>query len=325
MKILVVGGAGYIGSHQVKLLIENDYDVVVLDNLSTGHEHAIDPKALFIKGDLRDKELVEKILVEHKIEAIFHFAALSIVSDSMKQPLAYFNNNVYAMQVLLEAMVKCQVTKLIMSSTAATYGIQEEMPIMEDATTIPVNPYGESKLMMEQLLKWTSLTSNLNYVILRYFNVAGASLDGSIGEEHNPETHLIPIVIETALEKRSHLEIFGDDYSTPDGTCIRDYVHVVDLVQAHLLALDYLNKGNESTIFNIGYGHGYSVKEIIDVVRKVTNKEFEVKVEKRRFGDPDVLIASNQKITDVLKWQPQYDDIKIIVESAYNFHKKKRE
>jgi len=324
MNILIIGGAGYVGSHKTQLMCNNGYNVFVLDNLSTGHEDAIDSRATFINGDIRDFDLVCKILKENKIEAIIHFAALSLVGESVNKPLEYYDNNTYGMQVLLKAMVETGVDKIIFSSTAATYGDHKVMPITEDYLTNPTNPYGETKLAMEKMIKWTSEAHGIKYVSLRYFNVAGASLDSSLGERHNPETHLIPIVLEEVLGKREFLSIFGDDYDTPDGTCIRDYIHVLDLVSAHELALKYLVDGKESDIFNLGYGHGFSVKEIVDATEKVVNKKINTKIVPRRAGDPASLVASNDKVKKTLGWEPKYDDINVIISSAYDFFKKEK-
>ncbi|MDF9867825.1 UDP-glucose 4-epimerase [Bacilli bacterium PM5-3] len=324
MNVLIIGGAGYIGSHQVKIMLEANHNVIVYDNLSTGHQDKVDKKAVFVKGDIRDYDLLKKTIIKYKIDAIMHFAALSIVSDSMNRALEYYDNNVYGFQVLLNVMRDTNVKNIIFSSTAAVYGKQDKMPIDEKAMTIPSNPYGETKLTMEKMIKWAALSNDFRYVILRYFNVAGASLDGSVGELHNPETHLIPIVLEVALNKREKLFVNGNDYNTKDGTCIRDYIHVLDLCQAHKLALDYLVSGNKSDTFNLGYGYGYSVIEIIESARKVCQHELLYEIAPRRQGDPDVLIASCDKVKDVLKWQPKYNDINIIIESAYNFIEKNK-
>ena len=322
MNILIIGGAGYIGSHQVKTMLENDYNVIVYDNLSTGHENMVDARATLVVGDIRDYNKLKETIVEYEIDAIMHFAALSIVGESMKRALEYYDNNVYGFQVLLEVMRDTGLKKIIFSSTAAVYGNQEIMPIKEDATTLPTNPYGETKLTMEKMIEWVNLSTDIDYVILRYFNVAGASLDGSVGELHNPETHLIPIVLDVALGKREKLAVYGADYNTADGTCIRDYIHVVDLCEAHKLALEYLNDGNKSEIFNLGYGNGFSVLEIIQAAKNVCHKDIPYQIEARRDGDPAMLIACANKAYKKLKWTPKYNDIDIIIESAYNFYKK---
>lgn len=323
MNVLIIGGAGYIGSHQVKMMLDEDNNVIVYDNLSTGHKKMVDERAIFIEGDIRNYDLLYKTLVENKIDIVMHFAALSLVGVSMEVPLDYYDNNVYGFQVLLQAMKEAKVSKLIFSSTAATYGEHEIMPIDETYSTNPTNTYGETKLAMEKMIKWAANAHEFNYVVLRYFNVAGAQPDGTLGELHNPETHLIPLILQVALDKRDYISVFGDDYPTEDGTCIRDYIHVVDLCKAHKLAADYLNEGNESITLNLGYGHGFSVMEIIESVRKVTEHKIPLKVENRRAGDPALLIASSKKAKEMLNWQPKFDDIDVIIESAYNFYKNK--
>ncbi len=319
-KILVIGGAGYVGSHQVKLLCNQNYEVIVLDNLNTGYKESIDSRAKFIRGDIKDFDLLCKIFEEEKIDAVMHFAALSLVGVSVTVPLDYYDNNVYGMQVLLKAMVQKNIKYIVFSSTAATYGEHKEMPITEEYLTNPTNPYGETKLAMEKMIKWTASAHGIKYVSLRYFNVAGADESGNIGEAHNPETHLIPLVLKAALESRA-IKIFGDDYDTEDGTCIRDYIHITDLVGAHVLALEGLFDGNESDIYNLGYGHGFSVKEIIDAAEKVIGQEIAKEIHPRRAGDPAKLIASNKKIVSKLNWKPEFDDIDLIISSAYKWHK----
>ena len=260
MAILVCGGAGYIGSHAVHALVEKGEQVVIVDNLQTGHRGALNPAATFYEGDIRDAAVLDKIFTENKIEAVIHFAANSLVGESVEKPLLYFNNNVYGMQVLLEAMVRHGIDKIVFSSTAAVYGEPKRVPIHEDDETHPTNPYGETKLTMEKMMKWVSRANGVRYVSLRYFNAAGALPDGSIGEDHATETHLIPLILQVPLGKRDHITVFGEDYPTPDGTCLRDYIHVVDLADAHVRALDYLRQGGESNIFNLGNGQGFSVK-----------------------------------------------------------------
>lgn len=323
MKILVTGGAGYIGSVQTKLLLDQGYEVVVLDNLNTGYREMVDSRALFIKGDVRDKEFVTKVLIDNQIDLVIHFAALSLVGESVLKPLKYYDNNVNGFEKLLSAMQEAKVNKIIFSSTAAVYGNHDIMPISEDYAKKPLNPYGETKLTMEKMIEWTAKTTDINYVILRYFNVAGAAIDGKCGELHNPETHLIPIALEVARGKRPYLSLFGDNYDTPDHTCIRDYIHVEDLCQAHSLAIDYLNKGQKSDVFNLGYEQGFSVKEIIDSVNKVTKQNIKVKVEPRRAGDPALLIASSAKAQAILGWKPQYNNIDFIIKTAYDFYMKR--
>lgn len=320
MSYIVLGGAGYIGSHAVNKLIENNYDVIVVDNLQSGHEEAINSKAKFYKGDIRDKNFLSNVFKEENIDGVFHFAANSIVGESMKEPLMYFNNNVYGMQILLEVMNEHNVNKIVFSSTAATYGEPKKVPITEDMETCPTNTYGETKLVMEKMMKWCDKAYGMKYVALRYFNVAGAEDDGSIGEDHNPETHLIPIVLQTALGKRDHITIFGDDYDTEDGTCVRDYVHVVDLVEAHILAMKYLTHGRESNTFNLGSSQGFSVKEIVETARKVTHKDIKAIIGERRAGDPSKLIASSDKAREMLGWNPTRTNIENIIKDAWLWH-----
>ncbi|VYU04765.1 UDP-glucose 4-epimerase GalE [Clostridium butyricum] len=320
MSYIVLGGAGYIGSHAVNKLIENNYDVIVVDNLQSGHEEAINSKAKFYKGDIRDKNFLSNVFKKENIDGVFHFAANSIVGESMKEPLMYFNNNVYGMQILLEVMNEHNVNKIVFSSTAATYGEPKKVPITEDMETCPTNTYGETKLTMEKMMKWCDKAYGMKYVALRYFNVAGAEDDGSIGEDHNPETHLIPIVLQTALGKRDHITIFGDDYDTEDGTCVRDYVHVVDLVEAHILAMKYLTHGGESNTFNLGSSQGFSVKEIVETARKVTDKDIKAIIGERRAGDPSKLIASSDKARKMLGWNPIRTNIENIIKDAWLWH-----
>lgn len=325
MSILVLGGAGYIGSHAVNQLIDKNYDVIVVDNLATGHEDAINKKAKFYKGDIRDKEFLSGVFDKESIEGVIHFAANSLVGESMEKPLKYFNNNVYGMQILLEVMQEHDVKHIVFSSTAATYGEPKKIPITEDMETCPTNTYGETKLTMEKMMKWCDKAYGMKYVALRYFNVAGAKEDGSIGEDHNPETHLIPIVLQVALGKREFITIYGEDYDTEDGTCIRDYVHVEDLIEAHILALKYLMNGGESNIFNLGSSQGFSVKEIVDCVRKVTGLSIPAKIGERRAGDPAKLVASSEKAREVLGWNPTRTNIEKIIEDAWRWHKGHRD
>ncbi|MBR0261118.1 MAG: UDP-glucose 4-epimerase GalE [Selenomonadaceae bacterium] len=322
MAILVCGGAGYIGSHAVYQLVKADEEVVIVDNLQTGHCSAINPAAKFYQGDIRDAKVLDKIFTENKIEAVIHFAANSLVGESVEKPLMYFNNNVYGMQILLESMVRNGVDKIVFSSTAATYGEPEKIPIEENDRTQPTNPYGESKLIMEKMMKWVSRANGIRFVSLRYFNAAGAVEDGSIGEDHHPETHLIPLILQVPLGKRDHITIFGDDYPTPDGTCLRDYIHVIDLADAHILALKYLRDGGESNIFNLGNGQGFSVKEMIVTAEKVTGQKIKTEIGPRRAGDPAQLIASSDKAKEVLKWNPQFADVEKVIETAWTWHKK---
>ncbi len=308
MAILVCGGAGYIGSHAVHALVEKGEQVVIVDNLQTGHRGALNPAATFYEGDIRDAAVLDKIFTENKIEAVIHFAANSLVGESVEKPLLYFNNNVYGMQVLLEAMVRHGIDKIVFSSTAAVYGEPKRVPIHEDDETHPTNPYGETKLTMEKMMKWVSRANGVRYVSLRYFNAAGALPDGSIGEDHATETHLIPLILQVPLGKRDHITVFGEDYPTPDGTCLRDYIHVVDLADAHVRALDYLRQGGESNIFNLGNGQGFSVKEMIAAAQKATGRSIKVEIGARRAGDPAQLIASSEKARTVLGWNPQFTD-----------------
>lgn len=320
MSILVLGGAGYIGSHTVDKLIQKNYQVVVVDNLLTGHRDAVHPDATFYLGDCRDKKFLESVFKKETIEGVVHFAASSLVGESVENPLKYFNNNVGGMEILLEVMEEFKVKNIVFSSTAATYGEPTISPITEEVPTNPKNPYGESKLIMEKMMKWCDNAYGMRYVALRYFNVAGAKEDASIGEDHTPETHLVPIILQVALGQRDHLTIFGDDYDTPDGTCIRDYVHVEDLAEAHILALNYLQAGNPSNFFNLGSNNGYSVKEMLDAARIVTGKEIKALAGPRRAGDPSRLVASSAKVKETLGWNPKYTDIKKIIETAWNWH-----
>lgn len=320
MSILVCGGAGYIGSHMVAELLENGQDVVILDNLEKGHKDALLGGKLYI-GDLRDKEILNKIFTENDIEAVIDFAAYSLVGESMTEPLKYFNNNVYGTISLLEAMKEHNVKYIVFSSTAATYGEPECVPILEDSKTIPTNAYGESKLLVEKILNWCDKAYGIKYTTLRYFNAAGAHINGKIGEDHSPETHLIPLILNVALGKRDEILIFGDNYDTKDGSCIRDYIHVSDLASAHSLALKRLMNGGESRIYNLGNGTGFSVKEMIDIARKVTGHEIPAKVAPRRAGDPAILIASSEKAMKELNWKPKFNSVETIIETAWNWHK----
>ena len=320
MAILVCGGAGYIGSHAVHALIEKGEQVVIVDNLQTGHRGALNPKAKFYEGDIRDASVLDKIFTENKVEAVIHFAANSLVGESMEKPLLYFNNNVYGMQVLLEGMVRHGVDKIVFSSTAATYGEPKRVPIHEDDETKPTNTYGETKLTMEKMMKWVSRANGVRYVSLRYFNAAGALPDGSIGEDHKTETHLIPLILQVPTGRRDHITVFGDDYPTPDGTCLRDYIHVVDLADAHVLALEYLRKGGASDIFNLGNGQGFSVKEMIAAAEKATGRSIKVEIGARRAGDPAQLIASSEKARLVLGWKPQFTDVEQVIGTAWKWH-----
>ena len=321
MSILVCGSAGYIGSHTVHELIKKNKEVVIVDNLQTGHIQAVNKNAKFYKGDIRDSEFLDKVFSENKIESVIHFAANSLVGESMTKPLLYFNNNVYGMQVLLESMVKHNIKNIVFSSTAAVYGEPKRVPILENDETHPTNPYGETKLTMEKMMKWCDEAYGIKYVALRYFNVAGALEDGSIGEDHSPETHLIPLILQVPLKKREFITVFGEDYATPDGTCIRDYIHVIDLADAHIRAVEYLEKGNNSNVFNLGNGVGFSVKEMITAAKEATNEEIKVVLGERRAGDPAQLIASSDKARSILGWAPKYTNVKDIISTAWGWHK----
>lgn len=320
MKILVVGGAGYIGSHAVKQLIENGDEVIVIDNLETGHRESIPQNVPFYQVDIRNKEELKAVLEKENVDGVIHFAANSLVGESMTNPLKYYNNNVTGTETLLEVLIETGVKNIVFSSTAATYGEVTEMPILESTPTSPTNTYGETKLAIEKMLKWTHEAHALNYVCLRYFNVAGADESGTIGEAHTTETHLIPLILQVPLGQRPHITVFGTDYPTKDGTCIRDYIHITDLVNAHILALRYLMAGGESNIFNLGSNTGYSVLEMIEAARAVTGHPIPMEIGERRAGDPALLIASSEKAKKVLGWQPQYTDIKYIIASAWKWH-----
>ncbi|HYF84769.1 MAG TPA: UDP-glucose 4-epimerase GalE [Clostridia bacterium] len=321
MAVLVCGGAGYIGSHCVYGLIDKKEEVVVVDNLQTGHSDAVHKKAKFYKGDIRHREFLDKVFKENKIDAVIHFAANSLVGVSMKEPLAYYDNNVHGTQVLLEAMSKHQVDKIVFSSSAATYGEPESIPILETDRTLPTNPYGETKLAMEKMMKWADNAHGIKYIALRYFNVAGAHENGIIGEDHDPETHLIPLILQVPLGKRESIAIYGDDYDTNDGTCIRDYIHVMDLVDAHILALNSLREGSASAVYNLGNGEGFSVKEMVEAARRVTNHPIPAVLCPRRAGDPSTLIASSKKAKEKLGWEPSFNKVDDIVASAWKWHK----
>lgn len=321
MTILVLGGAGYIGSHTVYELIDNGEDVVIIDNLLTGHKEAIHTKARFYKGDIRDREFLDDVLKKEKIDAVIHFAACSLVGESMEKPLKYYDNNLCGTKILLDSMVANGIDKIVFSSTAATYGEPEKVPILETDRTEPTNTYGETKLSMEKMFKWVGKAHGLRYVSLRYFNACGAHISGQIGEDHNPESHLIPLILQVPNGKREYISIFGDDYDTKDGTCVRDYIHVTDLAQAHILAVKYLQSGNESNIFNLGNGVGFTVKEVIDTARKVTSHPIPAKITPRRAGDPAQLIASSEKAKEILGWTPEHNSLEEIISTAWNWHK----
>ncbi|KIR03202.1 UDP-glucose 4-epimerase [Lachnospiraceae bacterium TWA4] len=321
MSILVLGGAGYIGSHTVYELIDAGEDVVIADNLETGHIEAVHPKARFYKGDIRDRAFVDCVFDNEKIDAVIHFAANSLVGESMVDPLKYYDNNVNGTKVLLQSMVAHGIDKIVFSSTAATYGEPEKIPIEETDKTEPTNTYGETKLSMEKMFKWTAKAHGLRFVSLRYFNACGAHKSGEIGEAHSPETHLIPLILQVPNNQREFISVFGDDYDTKDGTCIRDYIHVTDLAQAHILAVKYLMAGNESNIFNLGNGVGFTVQEVIETARKVTGHPIPAKIEGRRAGDPAQLVASSVKARTILGWNPEHADLEEIIASAWKWHK----
>ncbi|WDM20927.1 UDP-glucose 4-epimerase GalE [Paenibacillus polymyxa] len=319
MAILVTGGAGYIGSHTVAELLDLGEEVVVLDNLQTGHKAALLGGKLY-EGDLRDKDLLSKLFSENSIDAVIHFAANSLVGESMQNPGKYYDNNVFGTLSLLEAMKDAGVRRIVFSSTAATYGEPEKVPIEEGDRTEPTNVYGETKLMMERMMSWFDKVLGIKYVSLRYFNAAGAHESGKIGEDHRPESHLIPLVLQTALKQRPHIAVFGEDYATPDGTCVRDYIHVSDLADAHVRAVNYLREGNDSNVFNLGNGQGFSVKEVIETARKVTGLEIPVVTEPRRAGDPAILVASSDKARSVLGWSPARTQLEDIISGAWGWH-----
>lgn len=321
MTILVLGGAGYIGSHTVYELIERGEDVVIIDNLETGYEQAVHPKARFYQGDIRNREFLDGVFEKETIGAVIHFAANSLVGESMTNPLKYYDNNLCGTKVLLEAMVAHGIDKIVFSSTAATYGEPKHIPIMESDPTEPTNTYGETKLSMEKMFRWTGVAHNLRYVSLRYFNACGAHKSGELGEAHNPESHLIPLILQVPNGKRESISIYGDDYDTKDGTCVRDYIHVTDLAQAHILAVEYLVKGNESNVFNLGNGVGFTVKEVIETAREVTGHNIPSVVVPRRAGDPAVLIASSEKAKTILGWKPENTKLETIIASAWNWHR----
>ena len=329
--ILVTGGAGYIGSHCVLALLNRGLDVVIFDSLKTGHIETVTTlkkvdsagKVVdFIKGDLKNLDDIESVFEKYDIEAVIHFAALSLVGESVKEPQKYYYNNVFGTLNLLNAMLSHNVKKIVFSSTAATYGEPKNIPILESDETNPTNAYGETKLCMEKMMKWADKAHGVKYISLRYFNVAGAHESGEIGEDHNPETHLIPLILQVPLGKREFISIFGDDYETHDGTCIRDYIHVTDLADAHILAVHKLREGSESNIYNLGSGNGFTVKEMIETARKVTGHEIPAKVCERRAGDPAKLVASSEKARRELGWVPKHENVEDMISSAWNWHQK---
>jgi len=313
--VLVTGGAGYVGSHCVAELIERGFNVVVLDNLRQGHRAAVPSEAAFVEADLADTEALRRTFAEWRLDAVFHFAALSLVGESMRNPHAYLHGNTVTSLNLIQAAVQAGVGKMVFSSTANLFGMPERLPIDEEATIDPGSPYGESKYMIERALHWADRCHGLRSACLRYFNAAGAHPNGKLGEDHYPETHLIPLVLDAAAGKRPHIEIFGDDYPTPDGTCVRDYIHVCDLADAHLRVLPTLEE--RSVRYNLGNGKGYSVREVIEATERVTGRKVPVKVGPRRAGDPAVLIASSERIRNDLGWEPRFPDLDSIIGGAW--------
>lgn len=321
MHVLVTGGAGYIGSHMTKVLLDKGHEVTVVDNLERGFEDAIDARATFSKGDLRDKEFVGKLFSDNKFDGVIHFAAYIAVGESMQHPEIYFENNFSVALNILESMRKSGTNNIIFSSTAAVYGTPTKLPINELDPKKPENPYGESKYMVEKLLSWMHQIYSINFVALRYFNASGASLDASTGERHEPETHIIPNVIKAAKEKRA-FKLFGDTYKTPDGSCVRDYIHVLDLCEAHILALEKLTKDGGKHFFNVGTGKGYSNKEIVAMVEKVSDDTITIETVEKREGDPDQLIADATKIQTELGFAPKHSDLETIIKTAWQWHNK---
>ena len=318
---MVTGGAGYIGAHACKALAGAGYTPITYDNLVYGHSQSVKWGPLE-EGDIGDRQRLETVLQKYKPSAVMHFAAYAYVGESVENPAKYYRNNVAGTLTLLESMRNCDINKIIFSSTCATYGMPEQIPIGEDHPQCPINPYGRSKLMIEWILQDFGAAYDLKFVSLRYFNAAGADSNSEIGEDHTPESHLIPLVLDAALGRRDHLEIFGTDYDTPDGTCIRDYIHVSDLADAHLLALEYLGDGGESNVFNLGNGSGFSVREVISAARELTGRNIPCIESGRRPGDPAVLIGSSEKIRKILTWNPEFTELKAIIETAWRWQRK---
>ena len=314
LAVLVAGGAGYIGSHTVAELTQAGQEVIIVDNLEKGHKKAVTGGKLIV-GDLRDTDFLRQVFAKNDIEAVIHFAAYIEVGGSMVEPLKYYNNNVVSTLNLLTAMNEAGVKKI-----AATYGEPESIPILETDKTCPTNAYGETKLTVEKMLKWADVAHDIKHIVLRYFNASGANVSGKIGEDHDPETHLIPIVLQAALGKREEVKIFGDDYATEDGTCVRDYIHVSDLANAHLLALEKLRGGANSNVFNLANGKGFSVKQVIDISREVTGRTIKATMAAKRPGDPAVLIASAEKVAKELGWKPKFPELKTIIDTAWKWH-----
>lgn len=318
MKILVAGGAGYIGSHTVEEILKHGHEVVVFDNLIYGHKKAVN--CPLIIGDLLNKKEINDVFEKEKFDGVIHFAAYSLVGESMENPAKYFENNLQGGLNLLEVMKNHQVNKIVFSSTCAIYGFPDKLPVTEEESKKPVSVYGESKLMFEKILSWYDKLFGIKNICLRYFNACGDSIDGSIGEDHQPETHIIPVAMQVALGQREKFSLFGTDYKTKDGTCVRDYIHVLDLASAHIKALEYLKKNKKSNYFNVGTGSGYSNKEILNMIKKITKIDFKIENGPRREGDPDAIYADNCKIKKELDWTSQYSDLKTIVASAWKWH-----
>ena len=318
--VLIAGGAGYIGSHAAKLLHQRGYHPVVLDNLVCGHRWAA-RWGTFVEADLADREAVRRVLLEHRIRAVMHFAAYAYVGESVRTPGKYYRNNVANTLTLLETMAEVESEHFVFSSTCATYGEPRSIPIPEEHPQAPINPYGRTKLVVEGMLRDFEVAHGIRHINLRYFNAAGADPDGEIGEDHDPETHLIPLTLEVALGRRPHIAIFGTDYPTPDGTCIRDYIHVTDLAQAHVLALEHLLEGGGSRSYNLGNGQGYSVREVVEGVRRITGHPIPALEARRRWGDPASLVGSSQRIRDELGWTPRYAGLDVILETAWRWHR----
>ncbi len=319
MKILVTGGAGYIGSHTVEALQKKNFEVLVFDNLVYGHKEAI--SCPLVIGDLLEKKEVEDVFKKNRIDGVIHFAAYALAGESMTNPAKYFENNLQAGLNLLEMMVKYGVKQIVFSSTCAIYGYPEKLPVSEEEEKKPVSVYGESKLMFEKILNWYDRIFGIKNVCLRYFNACGASLEGKIGEDHEPETHIIPLAMKVALGQREKFTLFGEDYRTKDGTCVRDYIHVLDLASAHIKALEYLFNNERSDYFNLGTGLGYSNREILEKIKKISGVNFKVEIGARRPGDPDAIYADNRKIKKILGWEPQFSDLETIIKSAWNWHR----
>jgi UDP-glucose 4-epimerase len=320
MAVLVCGGAGYVGSHAVAELVDRGYETIVADNLEKGHRAAVWPGGKFYKGDLRDAEFLDEIFAAHEIDTVIHFAAYSLVGESMENPMKYYENNVCGTLSLLKSMLKAGVKQIVFSSTAATYGEPVHVPLLESDPTDPINPYGETKLTVEKIFKWYDKAYGLKYAVLRYFNVAGAHPSGRIGEDHRPETHLIPKVLSVAMGKEPMLHVFGGDYPTPDGTCVRDYIHATDLADAHILAMEKLKSAHASATYNLGNGQGFSNMAIIKTAEKVTGKQIPFEISPRRPGDPPSLVASSDKIKAELGWKPKYNTLEQIISTAWQWH-----